>query len=278
MRLKCSLSKRGRFSLVFLSLLVLLRSGVAAPPAKPTIVVAKGLFNSAESFQRISEVDEYFSARGYSVIFAATPRGQSIDERTEVLIREIHQKLPQGPFHLLAISMGGLDSRKALFLDDDLRQRCLSLTTVASPHRGSPVAHAATLVLGWLVPTWEKIFPSPTPEKAPLLIRLIRAAKDLDSATIDTQFNAQVPPPVGVPVASISTAIDLDSFRFDGLVGTESGTWGEHLGTIEADHMSAVARTFRKDRPDLKTWDLIAAHYSKIENQTLVLTPSSSAR
>lgn len=49
----------------------------------------------------------------------------------------------RGPFHLVAHSMGGLDSRYLiahLQPDAETENRILSLTTIGSPHRGSPIA------------------------------------------------------------------------------------------------------------------------------------------
>ena len=47
----------------------------------------------------------------------------------------------KGPFHLIAHSMGGLDSRFLItHLQPDGDNRILSLTTIGSPHHGSPIA------------------------------------------------------------------------------------------------------------------------------------------
>ena len=47
----------------------------------------------------------------------------------------------KGPFHLIAHSMGGLDSRFLItHLQPTSDNRILSLTTIGSPHRGSPIA------------------------------------------------------------------------------------------------------------------------------------------
>ena len=47
----------------------------------------------------------------------------------------------KGPFHIIAHSMGGLDSRFLItHLQPEEDNRVLSLTTIGSPHHGSPIA------------------------------------------------------------------------------------------------------------------------------------------
>jgi triacylglycerol lipase len=67
----------------------------------------------------------------------------SSDKRASVLADKIQQKFPQGAIHIIAHSMGGLDSRSLIGrnlhgLSDP--GRIASLTTLSTPHRGSPVA------------------------------------------------------------------------------------------------------------------------------------------
>ena len=72
-----------------------------------------------------------------------------VRDRAPVLAQQIRDRFPEGDIHIIAHSMGGLDSRFLLSKNLlGLAQRVRSLSTVSTPHRGSPVAD---LILG-LIP------------------------------------------------------------------------------------------------------------------------------
>jgi triacylglycerol lipase len=72
-----------------------------------------------------------------------------ISDRAPALAEQIKQRFPAGEIHIVAHSMGGLDSRFLLSRNLlGLAERVVSLSTVSTPHRGSPVAD---LILG-LIP------------------------------------------------------------------------------------------------------------------------------
>jgi triacylglycerol lipase len=87
---------------------------------------------------------DHIAAAGRHVpIFPEVPPIGSCEERAEKLAEAISAAYPTGEVHIIAHSMGGLDSRT--LIGSNLRGladpgRIVSLTTVATPHRGSPVA------------------------------------------------------------------------------------------------------------------------------------------
>src|SRR6202163_260619 len=65
------------------------------------------------------------------------------DQRAGVLADAIQQRYPEGAIHIIAHSMGGLDSRTLIARNLhglSVPGRIASLTTLSTPHRGSPVA------------------------------------------------------------------------------------------------------------------------------------------
>jgi triacylglycerol lipase len=76
---------------------------------------------------------------GNRVLVARLAPTDSISHRARQLQAFIESHLPDGPLHLIAHSMGGLDCRYAL-THLGLHQRVLSLTTINSPHQGSALA------------------------------------------------------------------------------------------------------------------------------------------
>jgi triacylglycerol lipase len=95
--------------------------------------------------QRLLGVDYFrdLPAQYPEALFPAVPVDGDIGDRAPVLARQIQQRFPAGEIHIVAHSMGGLDSRFLLCNNLlGLADRIVSLSTVSTPHRGSPVADA----------------------------------------------------------------------------------------------------------------------------------------
>jgi triacylglycerol lipase len=89
------------------------------------------------------DVKAHLTQQGHRVLTATVPPVATSEERAKVPAAAIQQEFPAGPIHIIAHSMGGLDSRtiigrNLLGLADP--GRIASLTTLSTPHRGSPVA------------------------------------------------------------------------------------------------------------------------------------------
>jgi triacylglycerol lipase len=77
-------------------------------------------------------------------LFPQTPVTAGIAARAGALAVQIDQAFPNGPIHVVAHSMGGLDAR--CMLSENLRGladpgRVASLSTISTRHRGSPLAN-----------------------------------------------------------------------------------------------------------------------------------------
>jgi triacylglycerol lipase len=70
-----------------------------------------------------------------------------IEARASRLGEQIAAAYPDEPVHLIGHSMGGLDARM-LLADPEWGQRILSLTTIGTPHLGSPIADFAQFKVG----------------------------------------------------------------------------------------------------------------------------------
>ena len=95
--------------------------------------------------QRLVSV-EYF--RGVKqlfpeALFPAVPIVGSVATRANALAAQIHAAFSAGPVHVIAHSMAGLDTRFLLannLLGLAAPGRIVALSTVSTPHRGSPIA------------------------------------------------------------------------------------------------------------------------------------------
>jgi triacylglycerol lipase len=76
---------------------------------------------------------------GADVIITAVPGSGSIASRAEQLDRFLQVKASGRGINFLAPSMGGLDCRHLITHLKPVEYTPLSLTTIATPHRGSPV-------------------------------------------------------------------------------------------------------------------------------------------
>jgi triacylglycerol lipase len=75
---------------------------------------------------------------GAEVIVTAVPSTGSIASRAEQLDRFLQTKVPGRGINFMAHSMGGLDCRHLITHLKPVEYTPLSLTTIATPHRGSP--------------------------------------------------------------------------------------------------------------------------------------------
>jgi len=147
--------------------------------------------------------------------------------------------------------MGGLDCR---YLTTHLKRRkfkVLSITTVATPHRGSSFADHFIATIGKArmpnLVSWLDLLPNGGGD-----------GKAFESLTIESmrKFNEETPDVPGVKYYSWGAVCEpgiLDTFRWpytvilekegpnDGLVSVKSSKWGTYLGTLEdVNHLDLV--------------------------------------
>jgi triacylglycerol lipase len=96
--------------------------------------------------QRLLGIDYFRGLKAHltgkhEALFPLVPATGTREERARELADRIQEAYPQGKIHIIAHSMGGLDSRTLIARDHHgLAGRIASLTTLSTPHRGSPVA------------------------------------------------------------------------------------------------------------------------------------------
>ena len=170
----------------------------------------------------------------------------SVAVRAQQLARRI-EELSDKRVNIIAHSMGGLDARYAV-ARLGLSERVASLTTVATPHRGTPLADLGTRVLG------EKLGLRKVLATAGVNIQ---AFYDITTARM-AAFNEAVEDARGVSYASVLASASRSNgnvnlllrptHRYllarggpnDGLVPVASQVWGEVLAQIEADHWAQI--------------------------------------
>lgn len=225
-------------------------------------------------------IKEALEKLGAKVIVTRVPATGDVYERARILNKQLEEILPGENVNFVAHSMGGLDCRYLTYAQSQMpmqKYKVQSLTTISTPHRGSPFMDWCrdTVGLGWVEAL--EGFPEATRRKLtdsqkriatgiaqahPLVARLVSGVDCPAYACLTTDFcrdvfNPQVPNVPGVGYYSYGAAIDpplYDRFRFsweivraregpnDGMVSVSSAKWGKYWETINADHFDLKNR------------------------------------
>jgi triacylglycerol lipase len=98
--------------------------------------------NLAEHFQYFKRIKPHLEANGFTVSHPNQAFAGSVAHRAEQLrdrVNEVIQSSGSPKVHIIAHSMGGLDARH-MIVDSGMAERVATLTTIGTPHHGSPVA------------------------------------------------------------------------------------------------------------------------------------------
>jgi triacylglycerol lipase len=188
-------------------------------------------------------VEESMRVGGNRVHCAKLHPTDGIVHRAEQLRAFLDSVSLTEPVHLMTHSMGGLDARY-MISRLGMAGRVLSLTTIGTPHRGSPIADWGVHRLGQYVKPLFQFFAVPD-----------QAFYDLTTEACRT-FNADVPDAPTVRYFSVAgrctlawlgpqwlipyTVIRRTEGANDGMVSVASATWGEQTDVWDGDHISLV--------------------------------------
>jgi triacylglycerol lipase len=202
--------------------------------SSPTAVLVHGWLG----FRRILFWD-YF--RGVSALYAQMGIRTLVPELawgggTRARSVELADQLAEepGPLHLIAHSMGGIDARRYIALLGGY-SRVASLTTLSTPHRGSMLADVVQHGLWpfrWLAgvhdltPEVMARFNDETPDSAGIVYRSYSAARPV--------------PELPWLVRHFGRRLEAAEGENDSQVSVHSSPWGEHLGTLHADHFELI--------------------------------------
>jgi triacylglycerol lipase len=224
---------------------------LAVPPKlSAPIVLVHGLcgFDQIYAFHRpvkdyFPGIREHLATGGNRVLTARVSPTAGVARRALDLKRFLDRDLPGQAVHVIGHSMGGLDARY-LVSRLGMESRVLSVTTVGTPHRGSPFAD-------W---GWRRL--------SRVLVPLMRLVGMPHQAFIDLRtdtcrrFNENVPDAPGVRYFSVAGVCEwpwlgpewLLPYRIvdrcegpnDGVVSVASAAWGEHADVWDGDHLNLV--------------------------------------
>ncbi len=201
-------------------------------------------FNAGPSTSFADQIPETLRADGDAVFTLTLPPFQSVEERAKVIasqLEAIMTKTGASKVNLVGHSQGGLDARY-LVSSMGWGDRVASVTTLATPHRGSPLADMALAApagadeYGTAIARWvgHHVHESPMAQSADLRGN----AKSLSVAGA-SQFNAANPNVPGVFYQSWAGVSSVMGDAKPGQKGTEAvdpqqqaGTGGDHLNPL----------------------------------------------
>jgi triacylglycerol lipase len=193
---------------------------------------------------------------GADVVAVRVPPMSSIAARAARLREAVDALVAErgGKVNIIAHSMGGLDARYAIA--HGLAPRVASLTTIGTPHRGTPLADIGTSLLGETLGL----------RKLARMLGLdVDAFWELTTKSQAAGVGADVD---GVAYASVVGAcssslgvhpllalthkyLATTAGANDGLVPASSQKWGDVLQTVEADHWAQIGWSKRKNAVDV---------------------------
>ncbi len=218
-------------------------------------VFIHGLCVPSAIYQIPFSLEALFKAQGHQLIVVKSPAITTLNKAREYAISDIIKKLPTGTFHLIGHSQGGIVSR---LLANDLRikNRILSVTTLDTPHHGTPMADDIAKL--WLesaghLPNWaQDILDN-------YFGGSIDALKEMSVESMENKFNISVLDNSKIRYFSMGhyipfpewkyTAIDIvaatsiylklhGAYPNDGALSLSSSYWGQSLGDYPGDHFS----------------------------------------
>jgi triacylglycerol lipase len=200
-------------------------------------------------------ITEAMKANGMEVITASVPATGSIEERALKLGKDIAAKADGKSVNIIAHSMGGLDARYMISRLQPDNVEVLSLTTIATPHRGSTFADFVFDEIGEAnLPYFYKILKI-------LGLGSSGAFSQLTTKYMQEEFNPKTPDDPKVRYFSYGASVrptPWSSFRQshrviesmegpnDGLVSVTSSRWGTYKGTlVDVSHLDLINWTNR---------------------------------
>lgn len=247
-----------------------LRNGCKTP--KHPIILAHGLLGFDElrlagsllpGVHYWRGITEALTSNGASVITASVPPSASIEERAAKLSKNIEAKAHGESVNIIAHSMGGLDARYMISRLKPPNVKVLSLTTIASPHRGSAFA--------------DYMFNQIGPERLPKVYRALKAlqietgafsqlkrdymCEDFNPKTPDREgvkyfsYGAMFTPPIWSAFRHSHRVVEEAEGPNDGLVSVASSSWGTYKGTLSnVNHLDLINWT---NRLRWAIWELV---------------------
>jgi triacylglycerol lipase len=224
-------------------------------------------------FDYFYQVRSTLRGKGYDVFTTVVSPVQTVAARARELgpqLDAIMQSTGAEKVNIIAHSMGGLDARY-LIAQMGYSHKVASVTTIGTPHRGSPVPDLIFKVLGkgnnLLYKAFEYLVAGflGKGQTKPTDLDIRASLWNLSPRFLEEEFNPATPDSPDVYYQSYSGASSITGWgtgdrmdpllvgfqvafklgtRNDGLVAESSSIWGRYRGTVSADHIDLIGQLF----------------------------------
>ncbi|KAI9495823.1 Alpha/Beta hydrolase protein [Zychaea mexicana] len=219
-------------------------------------------------------IEEALAKLGAKVIVTKVPRTGSVWERAQELHGILGAILAGNNVNFIAHSMGGLDCRYLLSHIRDRPYKVESLTTISTPHQGSPVMDwfRDHVGVGAVVDAAKKQIEKDSASSStslnlldPVVQKVIQLLDTPAYANLTTDycqgyFNHNTPNDPSVAYYSYGASTNILPWTFlgltwqvvnekegdnDGIVSVESAKWGKYIKTLDANHWDLNGQRYR---------------------------------
>ncbi len=191
-------------------------------------------------------------AAGNSVWVAQVCPSGGIAQRAQQLKQFIREYLPGESLHLIGHSLGGLDSRY-MITRLGMAERVLTLTTLGTPHHGTPFAdwgiRRLSRVLRPVLERWRiphQAFYDLTTEQCQQFNEAVRDSPQVQYFSIAGRHEETWRTPQWTLSQRIISQAEGPN---DGLVSVASASWGQRLGVWQCDHLGLINWSRRHGKP-----------------------------
>ncbi len=200
-------------------------------------------FKGIASFLKKRGVEVYHS----SVSFAADVDTRARDLKKEVL--RILEKSGKEKVHIIAHSMGGLDARH-MIVNEQMSEYVATLTTIGTPHKGTPVAKSALEIgMDGVINRFRKILNlegirSVTPANCRNFNRRAREEEATNSVEYRVYYSSKKCEDVFLPFQLTYKIVEKQEGANDGLVSLKSQKWVRYLKSNSGKIKPIIQRQF----------------------------------
>jgi triacylglycerol lipase len=209
---------------------------MAIPKLRSPVVLVHGLMGfsrlqlgGATFANYFRGIPELIEVAGNKVLIPALSPTESVDMRAKQLKDFITAHVGNEPVHVVAHSMGGLDSR-FMISRLDMAERVLTLTTLGTPHRGTSFADWGVNRFARIVKPFLDTIGMPTQAFYDLTRERCKAFNEAVKDAANVHLEWLLPYQI----------ILREEGDNDGLVSVASANYGEHCDIWEDDHHGMI--------------------------------------
>ncbi|KAI9461135.1 Alpha/Beta hydrolase protein [Boletus coccyginus] len=239
------------------------------------------LLQSIAGINYFNGVKSDLEHRGCKVITPQVSMTGSIEERAQQLDLQIVKLLnlpsqststDKSSVHLICHSMGGLDARRLVHFSE-LRYKVLSITTVSTPHHGTPIASWPVEMLLDHVSGSGRGMKDMTPEHMADFNDHYKDVPEIHYFSITSKFDPQSDHILWASHGLIKRSGRHSKYPQafgdnDGIVAVSSAIWGDFLGVLneETSHFGVIGWGFLGQAAGDSNYDAKGLYHWLVDN------------